>query len=57
MTGEDNIHQGTVESFFQTSLRPDTTTNSNLQTKKLSSENEPSFFGADIEKWLSKKFS
>ena len=29
MTGEDNIHQGTVESFFQTSLRPDTTTNSN----------------------------
>jgi hypothetical protein len=55
MTFEDNIHQGTVESMFKTSLRPD---NGFFQSlKKPSSENEPSFYGEDLNKWLTKKFS
>jgi hypothetical protein len=54
MTFEDNIHQGTVETFFKTSLRPEHA--GSLVSKKPSAQNEPSFFGEDMEKWLKKKF-
>ena len=55
MTFEDNIHQGTVETFFKTSLRPEHA--GAPATKKPSAQNEPCFFGEDMDRWLTKKFS
>ena len=50
MTFEDNIHQGSVETTFQNSLRPDIP-NHLLSSKKSNGvQSEPSFYNEDIEK-------
>ena len=56
MTFEDNIHQGTVETIFQTSLRPDIEINPLSKKNNQNAQSEPSFYVEDIEKWMNKKF-
>lgn len=56
MTFEDNIHQGTVETNFQTSLRPDIANNLLSPKKVQGVQSEPSFYNEDIDKWMNQKF-
>lgn len=56
MTFEDNIHQGTVETIFQTSLRPDIEINPLSKKNNPNAQSEPSFYVEDIDKWMNKKF-
>lgn len=52
MTFEDNIHQGTVETTFKTSLRPDIANNLLSPKKVQGVQSEPSFYNEDIDKWM-----
>lgn len=56
MTFEDNIHQGTVETIFQTSLRPDIEIIPFTKKNNPNSQSEPSFYVEDIDNWMNKKF-
>ena len=56
MTFEDNIHQGSVETTFQNSLRPDIPNHLVSSKKGNGVQSEPSFYNEDIEKWMKSKF-
>jgi hypothetical protein len=69
MTGEDNIHESAPNTFFRNSLRPlvkssqpgkrETAAEEGAEGKKeiTGIENPPSFYEADMDKWMNTKFA
>lgn len=66
MTGEDNIHESEPDTFFRNSLRPllkpvqkekRETAEGEVAKEIIGINNPPSFYEADMDKWLNTKFS
>jgi hypothetical protein len=70
MTGEDNIHESAPDTDFRNSLRPlGSASQANVKSHRVEGteadqgkatsgiENPPSFYEADMEKWMNTKFS